>query len=344
MLVKVNLVGASAAALFLTPFLDESIVARCEQGETRTRTIEASRVMNLVDMNITFNGEEISDEMLGDISGTSTDTFSLVLSDAIETAADGRATKVLRTYTKLAGSSAMEGGMEGMESMDTTLTSDLEGETVIFTFDGEAEEYTPAFPEGSTADTDLLEDLVYDIEFAGLLPTDSVAPEATWEVELEVFREIIEPGGEMHLRPTDMDEEGEDPLADSEVEPTLDGTFTGTFASLEETDGGRIATLTYEFDITSHLELTDGLDPMTNETPMGEMTITPLSIVVDRSAKGTAKLVWNLDRGCLVSFELEADATENNTSQVEIQFGDESMEQGQEVVQEGVIEISYTVE
>jgi hypothetical protein len=172
-----------------------------------------------------------------------------------------------------------------------------------------------------------------------------VAVEAVWDIDLEVFRDVVEPGGEMHLEPSD---EGEDempnPLEENEIEPTLDGSFKGKLVSVGESEGGRIATIELEFDIESNLNVSDGLDPMTQESEMGEFTITPISIVVDRTAKGKATLLWNIDRGCLVSFELNADVTEINKTDVEIEFGQETMEQGQEITQEGVIEVSYSIE
>jgi hypothetical protein len=344
MLIKVSLSSAAAAAIFCTPVLEDTISASCAAGETRTRTMSATRTMELVDMKMTFNGEDVS-EMIGEVNGTSTDAFEAVLVDTIETAEEGRATKLTRRYEKLEGSSQMEGGPMGAEGSESTLASDLTGESVIFTFDAEADEYTPAFPEGSTADAALLEDLECDLEFAGLLPKEAVAVDATWDIELVVFRDVIEPGGEMHLEPTDAGEnEMENPLENNDVEPTLEGTFKGKLLSIDESEGGRTATIELEFDIESHLDVSDGLEPMTQESDMGEFTITPIAIVVDRTAKGKGKLVWNLDRGCLVSFELNADVTEVNKTDVEIEFGEETMEQGQEMTQEGVIEVSYSIE
>jgi hypothetical protein len=344
MLIKVSLLSAASAAIFCTPVFDDTLAARCEAGETRTRTMSATRTMELVDMTLLFNGEDVS-EMMGEVSGTSTDTYSAVVVDTIDTAEDGRATKLTRLYEKVEGSSQMEGGPMGAEGSETSLASELVGESVIFTFDGESDEYTPAFPEGSTADVELLEDLVCDLEFAGLLPTEAVAVEAVWDIELEVFRDVVEPGGEMHLEPADADEnQMEDPLADNEVEPTLDGTFKGKLVSIDASEGGKLATIELEFDIESHLDVSEGLEPMTQESEMGEITFLPISIVVDRTAKGKGTLVWNVDRGCLVSFELNADVTEVNKTDVEIEFGDQTMEQSQEMTQEGVIEVSYSIE
>lgn len=344
MLIKVSLLSAAAAAIFCTPILDDTLAARCEAGETRTRTMSATRTMELVDMKVTFNGQEIP---MGDMSGTSTDAYEAVVVDTIETAEEGRATKLTRRYEKVGGGSTMEGGpMVGEDGVvETTLASELVGESVIFTLDGETDEYTPTFPEGSSADVELLEDLVCDLEFAGLLPKDAVAVDATWDVELDVFIEVIEPGGQMHLEPTDGGGADEpDPLADNEVEPTLDGSFKGKLVSIDASESGRVATIELEFDIESHLDVTDGLEPMTQETPMGEITFIPLSIVVDRTAKGKGTLLWNVDRGCLVSFEMTANVSEVNKTVVEFEVDEKMMEQGQEMTQEGVIEVSYTIE
>lgn len=347
MLVKASLLGGVAASVLFAPTLAESLTRNAAEGETRTRTIEASREMSLVDMVMMFNGEEIPAEQLGEMDGSQTDTYAAVVTDAFETVADGRAIKFTRTYTSLAGESAMEGGMlaaMGAEDSAQDLSSELEGEDVIFTWDADGEEYVASLPEESSLDEDLLEDLLGDFEFAELLPDGDVEAGAEWDIDPAFFEFIVEPGGEMHLAPSDEDanqfDEIEEQIDDADVEPTYEGTLKGKLVGVE--DG--IATIEITIEIEMTLDLSGELEPMTQDSPMGELEINPVEVVVERSAEGSATLMWHVEKGRLSSFTMEADVTEVNTSNVEIDFGGETMEQFQELTQEGTIEVSYSIE
>ncbi|WP_145183147.1 hypothetical protein [Planctomycetes bacterium Pla163] len=347
MLVKASLLGAAAASVLFAPTLAESLTRNAAEGETRVRTIEASREMSLVDMVIRFDGEEIPADQLGDIEGSQTDSYSVVVSDTFSSVADGRATKLTRTYTTLGGESAMEGGMlaaMGAEDSSKELSSELEGEDVIFTWDGEEEDYVASLPEESTLDEDLLEDLLGDYEFAELLPDGDIEVGAEWDIDPAFFEFMVEPGGEMHLKPSDADANEYDEMAEqieeAGVEPTYEGTLKGKLVSVEE--GVAKIEITIEIEMT--LDLSGELEPMTQDTPMGELEINPVEVVVERTAEGTGTLMWHVAKGRLISFTMEADVTEVNTSNVEIDFGGETMEQFQELTQEGSIEVSYTIE
>lgn len=347
MLVKASLIGGASAALFLAPNLVEDLARGASEGEERTRSIEASREMTIVDMLIAMDGQEIPADQMGDIETTSFDSYSATLHDVFGAANGTRATRFTRTYRALSGASSVEGGalaMMGSDDLSSDLVSELEGEDVIFTWDGEAEEYTATLPEESTLDEDLLEDLEGDLEFAGLLPRRAVEVDEIWDIDLDVFESIIEPGGELHLMPSDADMEEfgemEEQIEDADVEPEYDGTFTGKLLSVAE----RKATIEIRADIEMLMDLSGVLDPMTQEMQGMEILITPIEMVIERTAEGTGTLVWDLEKGRLVSFTFEADVSEISSNTMEMEVMDQVIEQFQELTQEGTIELSYTVE
>jgi len=346
MFVKASLIGGAAASLLLAPQFVEDLRRGASEGEERTRTIEASREMSVVDMIISMNGEELPPEMLGDVESTSIDSFSATLHDVFSAADGGRATRFVRTYRGLSGNSAMEGGMMemmGESDLDRSLSSELEGEEVIFTWDAEAEEYTAAFPEESTADEELLEDLVGDLEMAEFLPRAAVSVGDEWDIDLEHFELIVEPGGEFHLTPEGEEvqfDEMEEQIEEADVEPTYEGSLIGKLLSVEE----RIATIEITAEIEMLLDLSGVIDPMTQEMEGMELLITPVELVVERTAEGTGTLLWDLEKGRMISLEFEAEVVEISTNSVEIEVMGETMEQYQEVTQEGTVQVSCTIE
>ncbi|MEZ5979049.1 MAG: hypothetical protein R3F34_12605 [Planctomycetota bacterium] len=336
---------ASAAA-------GDRLERRVADGESRTRTFALDREMEVTDFRLVFNGEEIDPSMFGggDMDATTTDSIRLEMTDKVEKGTDdGRQAKFVRTYTTLEGRNELSGGMfeaMGEGGGETDLASDLEGLDVVFTLDRESGEYTAAFPEDSDADTELLEDLEGDLDFAALLPDREVAVDDEWELPLELFVELTEPGGDLKLTPPDDEgaEDVENPLENTDDEPTYDGTFKARLRGFREEDGVRYADVDLEFEISSELEVTDALDPMTQDSPMGEMTITPIEIRVERTAEGKGHFVWNVTRGCVRSVHIEADLTELNYNAVEIDLGGEVMEQSQEITSEGSMTCDLTVE
>lgn len=344
MLVKASLIGGAAASLFLAPtFLDE-ISRGAAEGEERTRTIEASREMSIVDMVIMVNGEDMS-EMMGDPDSTETTGFNVTLHDSFASVDGGRATRFVRTYRELAGSAAVEGGMTEMMGgeMDRELSSELEGEDVIFTWDAEEEDYVAAFPEESGADDELLEDLVGDLEFSELLPGAAVSVGDEWDIELEHFEMIIEPGGQFHLEPEGAETEFdgmEDQIEEADIEPTYEGTLTGKLTSVEE----RMATIEVTAEIEMLIDMSGVLDPMTQEMQGMELVITPIELVIERTAEGTGTLVWDIENGRLVSFEFEAEVIEMTTNSSEIEVMGDVMEQYMESTSEGTISVAYSID
>lgn len=345
MFVKASLIGGAAASLFLAPQFVDDITRGAAEGEERTRTIEASREMTVVDMIVSMNGEELPAEMLGDFESTSIDSFSATLHDVFSAADGTRATRFVRSYRELAGNSAMEGGMMemmGEGDVDRALASELEGEDVIFTWDADAEEYTPSFPEDSDADEELLEDLVGDLEMAELLPEAAVSVGDEWDIDLEHFELIVEPGGEFHLAPEGEEisfDEMEEQIEEADVEPEYEGSLTGKLVSVE----GRVATIEITAEIEMLLDLSGVIDPMTQEMEGMELVITPVELVIERTAEGTGTLLWDLDKGRMVSLEFEAEVVEVSTNSVEIEVMGETMEQYQEVTQEGVIQVALSI-
>ena len=87
---------------------------------------------------------------------------------------DGRVTKLVRTFEKLSeerDERIVEG--EASEEQTAEAHSELQGETVEFTWDADEGEYSAEF-EGGEGDSKLLEGLVAELDLCAFLPQGAV--------------------------------------------------------------------------------------------------------------------------------------------------------------------------
>ena len=280
------------AAPLASPRVDESIVLRPAEGLVLRRHFEHTRKSEQ---------EHTHDE--GSSSATQSHTATLVVLDRTLAVADGRATKVSRTYEEILSSDEYRHeGEWGSNDGEMAGTSELEDETVTYTWDEDEEAYAAS---GEDLDEELLDDLGYDLDFTALLPSGAVDEGDEWELEPETFTAAIgflesipleypEPEGAEEFE--EVHGEGVE-FIEPEIEEETDGEITLTFRGTREADGVKLAVIeiegeieterviehTQEFDEGTHSSTNEAADTVTYE----------------------GELLWDLEHGHLFSLELE---------------------------------------
>ena len=209
------LLAAGLAAPLFSPQLDAHLLSfPAEAGTALTPTARRVLTLELSDgeMSMSFDGEENEAEA-PEIELVITEEESLVFSDVFSGVADGRASKIKRTFDEIETSSSQHlVNPEGEEMDDETPgSSELTEKTVLFTWDADDESYTCAFDESvEDGDEGLLEELEAIADFTWYLPKDEVEVGDTWEIEVEAFRQTSSLSGELSVvREGDEDDEGD---------------------------------------------------------------------------------------------------------------------------------------
>ena len=308
---RLALLSTLALPLLVAPDLEGVTV---EADTTVTKTFTNVLSMEVVDLEVSIDGEDqdIPEDQQPKISIS--DEEEVVFEDKYVAVADGKPTEILRTFTTLIDNSSETVAVPGSDEFEKSEEgeSELEGETVRFLWDAEAEEYEVSFAEDDDQDASLLEELEADADFLFLLSDEEMEVGASWEVDALAFDRISSPSGNLKSISPDSDEELDDAFSES-FRDNLEGTFEGTYKSLEE----GVATIVYEGEVTTAFEIEstgEGAPPQTFE-----LTFT-----------FTGTLLWNVEKGVASEFQFDGD--------VEMRVGVEITRGERELVQVQVFE------
>lgn len=242
------------------------------------------------------------------------DAGEIVFVDEYVSVEGGRATELVRTFETLTDESSQSApGPPDGEIVEQVRvgSSDLEGESVRFTWDGDADEYDVAFAdEDSDADAELLEDLDADGDFRFLLPEEDVEVGDAWELDAVLFDKLFAPGGDLKILDED-DDRDEDREFSDQFRDNLSGDVTVTLASIE--DG--VATLEIECEVETSVERDD--------LPEGAPAELEFMQAYVFSFEAEGELLWDMSAGHASSLEMEGD--------VELQVTTTQQMQGPEV-------------
>lgn len=263
-----------------------------EEGTVLKKVFEQSFDITLDSFTMSVDGNEMATDGF-DLSMEQGSKERVELSDTYVSMLAGKPGKLKRTFSVLTGSSVSEtSSMQGDETKEDEESSELEGQTVVFTWDEDAEEYATSFHE-SDADEDLLDDLEEDTDLRAFLPKGEVAEGDTWEIKASAFAALFSPGGDVKLvgeNDEDDDEEG----LDEQFEENLSGEVTATFKGTRDADGVKVAVIEIAGELSSEAE--EEVDEGPGE---GSMTAS-----IDFDVEG--QLLWNLKGGHFASLELSA--------------------------------------
>ncbi|MCZ6598930.1 MAG: hypothetical protein O7B99_14935 [Planctomycetota bacterium] len=282
-----------AAGFILLP--DTRIGFRPEEGTVLVKRFELNFDGALEDVRIRLNGGEFGIGEWGIDIGF---LQRLRTTDEYVSMGQGRPEELRRSYDEIRR-------VTTVDDEERQGLSELDGETVMFTWDEEEESFLPRF-EGSDVRRSLLEGLVEDTDLRLLLPADEVVENETWTVDARELSRLFFPGGDLKI------EEEEDGWGDlfRRIADSLEGEIVLGFLGTER-EGGSRAIIRIEGDAS-------GKGKLEECTHSGPVT---LEFEVELRLEG--ELVWDLDGGHFRALELECDLEGNMKGSFEFPWGKE---------------------
>jgi hypothetical protein len=287
------LATAGALAGFL-PRADSLVLAPTE-GLVLERSFEETSERSLAEVSVIVNGDE---QEVGEIPEVVMSFHAkMVMTDEVAEAADGRATRFVRSFDEVYGSRTIE-NPDGVEEMDRQ--SPLQEETVAFTWDADAEEYSAAWAdEESDLDPEMLEPLNADLDLAFFLPGGEVSEGDSWEVDGAEFVVVsflsdhvgLEEDEEM---PDEQMEVQDEILA--QLQDTYAGAFECTYAGTRDEEGRTAGVITITGEIETVAE--HSFEPEEEGGPES------VSLGLEYTAVYEGELLWDVEGGHMMSLSL----------------------------------------
>lgn len=259
--------------------------------------------LSFVELRSTMGGMPVPEEYLPELEVEIEGTSRLVVVDELEGVAAGRPTRLVRHYEEILGTSDETIRVDGADSGSRAVEGEsaLEGARVVFTWDEAAGEYRAAFQGGAdeARDEALLGGLREDLDLRGFLPPADREPGAPWDVDPDVIRGLLEPGGELAL--TGLEE----PDGAFE-EVSFEAAVAATLAAPREEDGRELAVI----------ELT-GNGSFASERP-SDLSFVPFVTGTATETRTTrfeleGRLAWDLGarraHACELTLDVEVEST-----------------------------------
>lgn len=311
---------------------EETIAFAPEEGTTLERTFQAHAEYT-IEFGMRIDGEDLEPSEQPDYTSEWTETIAVT--DEILGVEDGRPTDLKRTFDDLSQEST---DTVGDDEVERSLSSDLEGETVRFTWDDDDEEYhVELVDEDSDLDPDVLQWLSEDMDLLGVLPDDEVEVGDSWEIDESVYLPLMWPSGLVGFHAEDEDApDADDNERNQQTIDNLEAEGTATFEEVrEDEDGRRLAVLSIELSITTSTSRT-----REDEGPEGESVEVTVDEEIERELEG--EILWDLDAGHLHSVSLEGDSTWVQTESADVDTPDGTRNVARVITMDGTI--SYSVE
>jgi hypothetical protein len=288
------------------------------KGTKLARTWEVKTQLSLDDQTTSMNGKPTPDiDMEMEISGT----MEFVLHDEFGELDGERPKLVRRTYDKLSSGSSFaiemammpDGGME----KNMTGSSKLEGKTVDFTWNADEEKYDVAYHD-SEGEADLLEGLAEDLDLRAFLPGKEVAAGDTWKIDPNTFKQVLQPGGNLKIRPNlDADDEeamgmmgmGMDDFQDMSrmIGDSMEGDVQGEYKGSREADGATVGEIHVTFKLSSANDATEMVKKML-KAPSDQIESLDIDHMdMEFTYEGDGTILWDLAAGHVHSLELSGE-------------------------------------
>ncbi|MEM6674322.1 MAG: hypothetical protein AAF726_15865 [Planctomycetota bacterium] len=323
------------------------------EGTVVIKKFVATTVMEMDDMSMTMNGE--SNPAMPEIEMAMEMVNNITVTDEYGPITDGQPAKLTRTYDAIDAELEMDVTMNMMGNEDTQSpsgagSSELEGSTVTFTWDGDAGEYEVAYAEGEEGDSDLLDGLVEDMDLRSLLPEDELSEGESYDIELAKLVDVLAPGGDLKL---DMEVDGESAAMGPDAqmmqdyrrffEDLLEGEATGTYTGTRDVGGAKVAVIELDIDIDASADMSDmAAEMMGGQDIPAEMSIDRMDVNMTYAGKG--EMLWNLSAGHVHSLDMKADITIGMDMAMGMDMGGQTMDIGMEMAMSGTVNSQVTTE
>ena len=337
---------APVLAAFVLP--GEKVRFAPAEGTSATKNFENKMELTLDHMAITMNGQEMPG--MPEMDMTITHTQKVGVTDEFVAMGDGQPKKLKRHFDALSSESSMSMKMEMMgqsndQDHSSEAESELDGKTVVFTWDGEAKEFKKAFDPAEDK-ADLLKGLMEDMDLRALLPENEVKVGDEWTIDVKSLVDVLAPGGDLSFKPKEKEGggmgmgmgmgQGMDSMHDY-LSDLLEGEAKAKLGDVREEDGAKLAVIKVTIKIASQKDMSDLVkDAMKDqEMPQG-MEIEFDHMDVDFKMEGEGELVWNMKTNQIASFELSGPVHMNMDMAMKISG------QGQNMNMEQSLEMSGT--
>lgn len=320
-------------------------------GLSLKKTFESTTEMTLDEMDMLMNGEPMPFPMEMDISISIEQSIAVV--DTYGETVDGRPARLERTYDTLSNNaiSSISSSMMGDDESEAAGESELEGLTVIFSWDADEGDYSVAFAEGSDGDEELLDGLAEDMDLRALLPEGDVAEGDTWSIDADSIVDLLAPGGDLAIIPEDTDlggmgMPGGGGMDIRQMLGDVDGDVSAELTGIREGETGRIAVIALSLEIESTNDLTEFVQEMMEDAEMppeaGNMEIE--SVDVEMSVEGEGELLWNVTTGHFVELNLSTEMESTMDQAMSLSMGPESMTIEQSMIFASSGSLTYSAE
>ncbi len=305
-----------APVLFALSSRGETPSFHPQEGMTLTKRFASESEVTLDEMSTLMNGEEPPG--MPDMEMTVSASQTVAFTDLYADVGEGRPSKLHRKFDELSSSTDISMTIPGMGPQDISASgkSKLQGLTVVFAWNQDQGDFQVAFDDDSEGEEELLEGLVEDTDLRGVLPTEEVSEGDTWEVDPNLLRNVLAPGGALKIEMEEMEDMlggmGPQPSPD-EMLGDFEGSVSAKFAGSREVDGANVAVIELTVDVRTAKDLTDLMQEAYSEMepPNGaQVEMDVKSFDVELSFKGGGELLWNLEKGVLHSLDLSGEVSE----------------------------------
>lgn len=346
--------GALALALTLAPTLALTLGAapgprgdalrfHVAEGTTLARSFTSRQEVSQDEIEMLLNGQPMP---AGSFHGmTLIQESRLEVVDRFESLAGDAPRVVRRTFQKVesTGEQSTENPTDvGRQEDRRHGKSELEGKTVVFTWDAEQEAFAKHFdPEGP--EEKLLEGLVEDLDLRELLPSEASVDEGdTWKLEAATLGRILVPGGDLAIVPVDGPPEGEgggpEDFTPSDAFGELEGSLVATYKGTREVDGARLGVIGLEFSVRSDRDLSERFERFNH----GELEIDRVRAHLE--LEGEAELLWDLAGGHARSFTLSGKLKNQMDIAMTVHQADRDLALSRKMLMSGTCELGASFE
>lgn len=300
-----SLLFASFLGLLATVSSDDALTWRVTKGTTLVRSFESVGRLELQSVSVKVDGTDQDTGPAMELSVAQEN--SCEFSDAIESVEGGRPKKLVRNFTKIAGTriQTVKPPEQDERADKAELTSDLEGKSVVFERDDSS--WTAKWAGEETADEALLECLKAELEFGAFLPGKEVSADDTWDLEAESFLNFLRP-----LGPLSRKTKGEDPETgrqrEGRLDKSLEGKGTATYRGTREEDGLKVAVIALTAELTQHAS---------DEEDGGKAGM--IKTTIELSYKLEGEILWDTAGGFARSASLNGSTEMTQTQQRSIE-------------------------
>jgi hypothetical protein len=318
-------------------------------GIVLARNLYISHELVLESMGQTLDGGPFRPER---IAGSISTWHKVTVDDELLAVADGRPTRLKRTFTDLGGGGKLRFGPEAgprSREEDAVLTSPMSGRTIELLWIPEESSWSRCWSQ-LEADEVWLAGLEGDCDLLELLPPNEVSVGQTWEIPLSAVRSMLAPGGNTLITPRTRNvfsrtvEIGVGGDFSELLGPDLSGSLRARLAEVREEGGSRLARIELVLEglhgIADRTELWRTSMPIEEKREKARL----IGAFLEHSLDAQGELVWDLTAARARSLELNGRERFVTTLSKDIAGPDGPTRMDAQSTFAGTLSVSFTVE